>query len=125
MNEQTSIGDDTLDPVKIKSDIVIKSIGYASTPLTGVPFNEKTQTIPHEFGCVLKAPGSKEVIPGLYVCGWAKRGPNGIIDATLRDTKESFGIVRHHIETGQLPEMHTSVEEIEKLLQPRSRFVTY
>ena len=26
-------------------------------------------------------------IPGTYVAGWAKRGPVGIIDATLRDTK--------------------------------------
>lgn len=123
VNEQRAVNNDTLDPVRIESDVVIKSIGYASTPLAGVPFNPRTQTIPHEFGCVLKSHEEKEAIPGLYVCGWAKRGPIGIIDATLRDTKETFGVLRHHIETDQLPEMHTTVEDIEKLLLPRH--VTY
>ena len=43
--------------------------------------------------------GTPKMIVGLYVCGWLKRGPAGIIDATLRDTKETFGLLRHHIET--------------------------
>jgi adrenodoxin-NADP+ reductase len=46
---------------------------------------------------------NKKMLPGLYVCGWLKRGPVGIIDATLRDTKETFGVLRHHIETDLLP----------------------
>ena len=71
----------------------------------------------------MKSLEENEAIPGLYVCGWAKRGPVGIIDATLRDTKETFGVLRHHIETDQLPEMRTTVEDIEKLLLPRH--VTY
>jgi len=29
----------------------------------------------------------KKAMVGLYVAGWAKRGPVGIIDATLRDAK--------------------------------------
>jgi len=40
-----------------------------------------------------------ETIPGIYVAGWAKRGPVGIIDATLRDTKQTFGVLKHHLET--------------------------
>lgn len=80
---------------------MIKSIGYESSPIEGIPFNKKTKTIPHEFGCVIDE--NKKMIPGLYVCGWLKRGPVGIIDATLRDTKETFGVLRHHIETDILP----------------------
>ena len=96
---------------------MIKSIGYASTPLNGVPFNDRTKTIPHEFGCVIDE--NKKPMIGLYVCGWAKRGPNGIIDATLRDSKETFGVLRHHIETDQLSEKDTSVEQIEDMLEKR------
>ena len=66
-----------------------------------MPFNQKTKTVPHEFGCVVdqNKDGNQKMVPGLYVCGWLKRGPVGIIDATLRDTKETFGVLRHHIET--------------------------
>lgn len=39
--------------VALDTDIMIKSIGYASTPMAGVPFNQRSKTIPHDFGCVL------------------------------------------------------------------------
>lgn len=85
--------------VKIDADIVIKSIGYKTIKMEGVPFDERKSTVPHEFGCVVDQ-GKPSV--GLYVAGWAKRGPVGIIDATLRDAKETFGMIRHHLESDQL-----------------------
>ena len=103
--------------VSIESDLLIKSIGYASVPMAGVPFDERSKTIPNEFGSVLGEDGKPSA--GLYVCGWAKRGPVGIIDATLRDTKETFGVLRHHIESGQLAEKTTSVEQVESMLDQR------
>lgn len=39
------------------AELIIKSIGYASTKMNGVPFNEKKKTIPHEFGCVVDDKG--------------------------------------------------------------------
>lgn len=33
---------------------------------------------------------NEKAVKGMYVAGWAKRGPVGIIDATLRDSKETF-----------------------------------
>lgn len=102
--------------VKIDSQLVIKSIGYASTQMPGVPFNERTKTIPHDFGCVIDPSDNNKHLTGLYVCGWAKRGPVGIIDATLRDTKETFGVLRHHIETDQLVEKNTSVDDVYNIL---------
>lgn len=30
-----------------------------------------------------------DVIPGLYVCGWLKRGPTGIIGTNLTDAEET------------------------------------
>ena len=111
-----AVRDEEKKGMEIETDILIKSIGYASVEMPGVPFNTKTRTIPHEFGCVVD-PDTKEKLLGLYVCGWAKRGPVGIIDATLRDTKETFGVLKHHIEAGALPEKVTSVQEIEELVK--------
>jgi hypothetical protein len=52
MNEQHSVNDETMDEVEIKADAVIKSIGYRTMPISGVPFDSKKHTIPHDHGCV-------------------------------------------------------------------------
>lgn len=116
MNEQRAVGDESLGPVNIDADIVIKSIGYKSLPVTGVPFDHRKSIIPHDFGCVADPEKGNEIIPGLYVAGWAKRGPVGIIDATLRDTKETFGVLKHHLESAMLSEKTTSLDEIAQIL---------
>ena len=39
--------------------------------------------------------GGSEAVPGLYVCGWAKRGPTGIIGTNSLDADETVeSIVR-------------------------------
>ena len=57
-------------------------------PIKGAPFDERTNTIPHDKGCVKHENGKLD--HGLYVAGWVKRGPVGIIDATLRDASETY-----------------------------------
>ena len=44
---------------------------------------------PHREGRVLTAQGG-EPDPGLYVCGWAKRGPSGIIGASCSSAPPFF-----------------------------------
>ncbi|GAA4540232.1 FAD-dependent oxidoreductase [Pseudonocardia xishanensis] len=56
--------------VELPTRAVIRSIGYLGQPVDGVPFDPGSGTIPNDRG---------RVGPGLYVTGWAKRGPNGII----------------------------------------------
>ena len=75
----------------LKCDVLVKSIGYKSLPIVGLPFDERTGTIPHEKGCVKGEDGN--IIPGLYAAGWVKRGPVGIIDATLRDASETYKVI--------------------------------
>jgi NADPH-dependent glutamate synthase beta subunit-like oxidoreductase len=54
---------------------------------------------------------------GLYVAGWAKRGPVGIIDSTLRDTIDTFRMIKHHLDTDQLSKKTTDINEIIKFLE--------
>lgn len=54
-----AVRDEEKKGMEIETDILIKSIGYASVEMPGVPFNTKTRTIPHEFGCVVD-PDTKE-----------------------------------------------------------------
>ncbi|CAI7780840.1 unnamed protein product [Closterium sp. NIES-53] len=78
--------------------LVFKSIGYRSLPIAGLPFNQRSGTVPNELGRVLQASGSEPVSearyePGLYVVGWLKRGPTGIIGTNLIDAEETVSSI--------------------------------
>lgn len=62
-----------------QADMVLKSIGYAALPLEGLGFDPKRGVALHRDGRAL-VPGPQDTEDvGLYVCGWLKRGPSGII----------------------------------------------
>lgn len=68
--------------------MVFRSVGYRGVPLADVPFRDDWGTVPHEAGRVLDAPGG-DVVPGLYVAGWIKRGPSGVIGTNKPDALET------------------------------------
>ena len=59
---------------EIECGLVFRSIGYRGTPLEGLPFDERRAVIPNDGGRVLADDGP---LPGEYVVGWIKRGPDG------------------------------------------------
>jgi ferredoxin--NADP+ reductase len=63
----TGTGDLETLPVQM----VLRSVGYQSVPLAGVPFDERTSTVPNEAGRVLGPDG--QPLPGEYVAGWRHR----------------------------------------------------
>ena len=60
----------------IEAGLVLRSIGYRTVPIEGVPFDPATSTVNTIAGQITH-PNSGEVTPGEYVAGWAKRGPTG------------------------------------------------
>lgn len=73
----------------IPAQLVLESIGYRAEAMEGAPFDPIRGIIPNELGQVMAAPGSKDRIPGLFVCGWLKRGPTGIIGTNLIDAEQT------------------------------------
>jgi ferredoxin/flavodoxin---NADP+ reductase len=67
--------------------MVLRSVGYQSVPLAGVPFDERSSTVPSEAGRVLGPDG--DPLPGEYVAGWLKRGPTGVIGTNKSDAAET------------------------------------
>lgn len=61
---------------EIDCGLLFASIGRRSAPLAGAPYDEARGTHANIGGRVVSA-GS--VVPGLYACGWSKRGPQGTI----------------------------------------------
>jgi ferredoxin--NADP+ reductase len=66
----------------IKTGLVITAIGYEAEPLVGIPY---------EKGKVLNSNG--HVSENLYVVGWAKRGPSGVIGTNKSDAADVMNLL--------------------------------
>jgi ferredoxin/flavodoxin---NADP+ reductase len=71
----------------LDAQLVLRSVGYQSVPLPGVPFDARAHTVPNASGRVLSETG--EPLPGEYVAGWLKRGPTGVIGTNKADAAET------------------------------------
>lgn len=68
--------------------LVVRAVGYRSLPVAGLPFDVQQAVIPNERGRICESFGGK-VLPGLYVAGWIKRGPTGLIGSNKLDGAET------------------------------------
>ncbi|MDZ5621458.1 FAD-dependent oxidoreductase [Nocardioides sp. HM23] len=68
---------------------VYRAVGYRSTALPGLPFDDRAAVVPNDGGRVLDLDG--DPVAGTYVTGWIKRGPVGLIGHTKSDAAETIG----------------------------------
>ncbi|KAH7511946.1 hypothetical protein FEM48_Zijuj12G0037700 [Ziziphus jujuba var. spinosa] len=82
--------------------VVLKSIGYKSIPVDGLPFDHQRGVVPNINGRVLSDTSKDPPVleKGLYVCGWLKRGPTGIIATNLYCAEETVAAISEDIEQG-------------------------
>jgi ferredoxin--NADP+ reductase len=73
--EQSARG--TGERLELPAGMVFRSIGYKGTAMAGVPFDARQGVFPTRDARIIDAGGG--AVPGLYACGWIKRGPTGII----------------------------------------------
>jgi NADPH-dependent glutamate synthase beta subunit-like oxidoreductase len=74
--------------VTLPCDLLLYSVGYKTLQLdSSLPFDHTTNTIPHQSGRVVTDSGNP--FPGVYVTGWCKRGPTGILGTNIPDAKET------------------------------------
>ncbi|NLR71342.1 FAD-dependent oxidoreductase [Novosphingobium sp. ERN07] len=66
---------------EIPADLVVSCIGYQTSPIAGVPFDERAGRFANDQG---------RILPGLYCVGWARRGPSGTIGTNRPD---GFGVI--------------------------------
>ncbi len=92
----------------IPCGIVFRSVGYRGVLLPGLPFDERSGTIPNEGG---------RVEPGTYVAGWIKRGPSGVIGTNKKDATETVALLLDDARKGVLP--RRGEETLEELLAER------
>jgi len=104
--------------------LVLRAIGYRGTPLPGVPFDQRSATIPNEQGRV-SGPGGP--LTGEYAVGWIKRGPSGVIGTNKKDAQQTVDALLEDVAAGRLLQpSDPDPEAIERLLRERvPTLVTY
>jgi NADPH-dependent glutamate synthase beta subunit-like oxidoreductase len=78
---------------RIPASLVVSCIGYRTTPIPDVPFDERAGRFANDEG---------RILPGLYCVGWARRGPSGTIGTNKPDGFSVVGKIREDIEAGAL-----------------------
>jgi ferredoxin--NADP+ reductase len=109
---------DTGERETIDCGLVFRSIGYRGVPVEGIPFSEKRGIIPNEGGRVVDA---GEQVPGVYVVGWIKRGPSGVIGTNKKDAQDTVDNLLADVEAGKVPSpgLASDPSAIESLLAER------
>jgi ferredoxin--NADP+ reductase len=92
----TKTGSD--EEFSIKCGLVITAIGYEASPLDGINFEQ---------GKVKNVDG--RVHENLYVVGWAKRGPSGVIGTNKSDSSDVMKLL---VEDLKAPKHHTDIAEL-------------
>lgn len=64
---------------QIDCGLLFRSIGYYGVPIEGLPFDTRKGVIPNSDGRV-------NLMDGVYVVGWIKRGPTGVIGTNKPDS---------------------------------------
>jgi len=78
---------------RLRADLVVSCIGYRTSPIPDVPFDERAGRFANDDG---------RILTGLYCVGWARRGPSGTIGTNRPD---GYAVVEHvaeDIEQGML-----------------------
>ena len=84
---------------ELEVGLVFRSVGYLGVALPDVPFDARKGVIPNDKGRVID-PGGEKPIPGLYVAGWIKRGPSGVIGTNKPDSSETVVSMLADVEQG-------------------------
>ncbi|KAJ2486366.1 hypothetical protein EV174_001164 [Coemansia sp. RSA 2320] len=87
--------------VTVPCGMMLRSIGYASTAVDATaPFDRQRGIVPNIGGRVTDGHG--QVVPGLYVAGWVKRGPVGVIATTMQDAYHTGDAILADIHNGYI-----------------------
>lgn len=102
----------------VAADLLIRSIGYRSAPIDGLPFDHAAGHFPACDGRLLGDDG--QPIPGAYVLGWAARGSTGGIGANKLHAIATVEAFLSDAAAG-LPRATAAPEDFPALLRRRRR----
>ncbi len=100
---------------RLDCGLVFRSVGYRGVPLPGLPFDGSRGTIRNDRGRVTDDTGNP--VPGVYVAGWIKRGPSGVIGTNKKDATETVELLLEDLHDA--PRKGVTAEEVDRFLAER------
>lgn len=100
---------------ELECGLLFRSVGYLGQPIDGLPFEASRGVIPNDLGRV-KDPSTEGVIPGMYVTGWIKRGPSGVIGSNKRCARETVSALLDDFLAGRLPMPEDGAPDVSEIL---------
>ncbi len=112
-----AVGTDQYDTVPV--DLVFRSVGYRGIPVSGLPFDERRGTIPNVEGRVVEHVDSHTPLDGIYVAGWIKRGPSGVIGTNKSCAVQTIDHLLADLVSGRITPSRGAPDELLALLASR------
>jgi ferredoxin/flavodoxin---NADP+ reductase len=113
------VAKDTGERDEVPAQLVVRAVGYRGVPTPGLPFDERTGTIPHTAG---RIDGRRNE----YVVGWIKRGPTGVIGSNKKDSQETVNTLIQDLQGASLADFgadHSSVL-VDWMLERQPKLIT-
>ncbi|MEV0766771.1 FAD-dependent oxidoreductase [Nocardia salmonicida] len=101
----------------ITTSLVLRSVGYRGEPVPDLPFDDTRYVVPNDRGRVIDANG--DPVTGVYVTGWIKRGPRGVIGTNKGCAQETVGELLADFVAGGLTAPELDREALRRLLAER------
>jgi ferredoxin/flavodoxin---NADP+ reductase len=114
----TARAQSTGDTTSVECGLLLRSVGYRATPLSGLPFDETTATVPNTAGRVID-PTTDTPVTGVYAAGWLKRGPSGGIGTNKACAAQTVAALLEDYTAGRLVEPRADRDALESLIDAR------
>ncbi|KQT89520.1 ferredoxin-NADP reductase [Marmoricola sp. Leaf446] len=114
----TSVRLTDAEAVDLPTALLLRSVGYRSEPVAGLPFDTDTHTVPHDAGRVVD-PATGAAVDAAYVVGWVKRGPRGGIGSNRADASETVASIVADANAGRIGAGRGSARSFRRLLRSR------
>jgi len=113
------VAEDTGEREEVPAQLVVRAVGYRGVPTPGLPFDDRSGTIPHTDG---RIDGSRNE----YVVGWIKRGPTGVIGSNKSDSQDTVNTLIDDLSGAELADVGSEHSEtlVEWLLSRQPKLIT-
>ncbi len=101
----------------LAAGLAFRSVGYHGTPVPGLPFDPARGIVPNLGGRVVESVDSATHLHGVYVTGWIKRGPHGVIGTNKVCAAETVDHLLADAVTGRLTPACERPGAIDELLE--------
>lgn len=102
----------------IEAGLVLRAIGYRGRPISGLPFDAESGTLPNHSGRVYDPETGDDYI-GLFCTGWIKRGATGTIGTNKPDSAETVSTLLVDFENGLLVDPTHDFTHLVELIEER------